>query len=93
MLDLNGHFEPLFSSASVEAAMVAFRLLRPLDAGERGSAPLFGRKQRTLLAYLLLQRNKAIPRGTLIIIDALWPKDPPAARGHDCTVRVPRSLI
>lgn len=68
--------------------MLEFRLLGTLDAGERGSVPLGGRKQRTLLAYLLLHRNVAIPRDTLI--DALWPEDPPATAVHALDVYVSR---
>jgi DNA-binding SARP family transcriptional activator len=68
--------------------MVEFRLLGTLDAGERGSAALGGRKQRTLLAYLLLHRNEAIPRD--VLIDALWPEDPPATAAHALDVYVSR---
>ena len=68
--------------------MVEFRLLGTLDAGERGSASLGGRKQRTLLAYLLLHRNEAIPRD--VLIDALWPDDPPATAPHALDVYVSR---
>ena len=68
--------------------MVEFRLLGTLDAGGAGSVALGGRKQRTLLAYLLLHRNEAIPRETLI--DALWPDDPPATAAHALDVYVSR---
>jgi predicted ATPase/DNA-binding SARP family transcriptional activator len=68
--------------------MLEFRLLGTLDAGERGSVALGGRKQRTLLAYMLLHRNKAIPRGTLI--DALWPENPPVTAAHALDVYVSR---
>jgi DNA-binding SARP family transcriptional activator/outer membrane protein assembly factor BamB len=68
--------------------MLEFRLLGTLDAGEEGSAALGGRKQRTLLAYLLLHRNEAIPRETLI--DALWPEDPPVTAAHALDVYVSR---
>lgn len=68
--------------------MVEFRLLGTLDAGERDSASLGGRKQRTLLAYLLLHRNEAIPRE--VLIDALWPEDPPATAAHALDVYVSR---
>jgi predicted ATPase/DNA-binding SARP family transcriptional activator len=88
LLDLNSCFEALSSSASVGAAMVEFRLLGTLDADERGSVALGGGRQRTLLAYLLLHRNKAIPRETLI--DALWPEDPPATAAHALDVYVSR---
>lgn len=68
--------------------MVEFRLLGTLDAGEEGSASLGGPKQRTLLAYLLLHRNEAIPRD--VLIDALWPEDPPATAAHALDVYVSR---
>ena len=68
--------------------MEEFRLLGTLDAGESGSAVLGGRKQRTLLAYLLLHRNEAIPRETLI--DALWPEDPPPSAAHALDVYISR---
>ena len=68
--------------------MMEFRLLGTLDAGERGSTSLGGRKQRTLLAYLLLHRNEAVPRD--VLIDALWPEDPPATAAHALDVYVSR---
>jgi DNA-binding SARP family transcriptional activator len=67
--------------------MQEFRLLGTLDVGS-GPAALGGRKQRTLLAFLLLHRNDAIPRETLI--DALWPEDPPATAAHALDVYVSR---
>jgi DNA-binding SARP family transcriptional activator len=67
--------------------MLEFRLLGTLEAANGGSA-LGGRKQRTLLAYLLLHRNEAIPRDRLI--DALWPEDPPATAAHALDVYVSR---
>jgi DNA-binding SARP family transcriptional activator len=68
--------------------MVEFRVLGTLGAGESDSGGLGGRKQRTLLAYLLLHRNEAIPRE--ILIDALWPDDPPATAAHALDVYVSR---
>jgi len=68
--------------------MLQFRLLGTLDAGEGGSIDLGGRKQRTLLAYLLLHRSEAIRRETLI--DVLWPDDPPATAAHALDVYVSR---
>jgi DNA-binding SARP family transcriptional activator len=68
--------------------MVEFRLLGTLDAGEENPVALGGRKQRTLLAYLLLNRNEAVPRETLI--DVLWPEDPPETAAHALDVYVSR---
>jgi DNA-binding SARP family transcriptional activator len=85
---LNHGFEATLSSASVEAAMLEFRLLGTLEAGENDAVPLGSRKQRALLAYLLLHRNEAVPREALI--DALWPDDPPATAGHALDVYVSR---
>src|SRR5215210_1938163 len=45
--------------------------------GRRLDADLPGRQGRTLLAYLLLHRDRACPRSELV--DALWPERPPAA--------------
>ena len=67
--------------------MLEFRLLGTLEAAQGGSA-LGGRKQRTLLAYMLLHRNEAIPRDRLI--DVLWPEDPPATAAHALDVYVSR---
>jgi DNA-binding SARP family transcriptional activator len=72
------------SGASVGEAMLEFRLLGTLEAGELDTADLGSRKQRALLAYLLLHRNEAVPRDALI--DALWPDDPPASAAHSLDV-------
>ena len=55
-----------------------FRLLGPLEVVDRGrTVPLGGRKQRVVLARLLLRANQAVPIGALI--DQVWGDDPPAA--------------
>jgi DNA-binding SARP family transcriptional activator len=64
--------------------MLEFRLLGTLEAGELDTAALGSRKQRALLAYLLLHRNEAVPRDALV--DALWPDDPPASAAHSLDV-------
>src|SRR5450755_983112 len=53
-----------------------FAVLGPLEVSlERGTASLGGRKQRTLLAMLLLHANEIVSRDQLI--DALWGELPP----------------
>src|SRR3954454_13234030 len=53
-----------------------FRVLGPLEARERDrSLPLGGAKQRALLALLVLNANRVVPRERLI--DELWGDEPP----------------
>jgi YVTN family beta-propeller protein len=53
-----------------------FETLGPLSVSSDGEAvPLGGRKQRTLLAVLLLHRNEVVARDHLV--DALWGERPP----------------
>jgi len=53
-----------------------FRVLGPLEASEAGERiPVGGTKQRALLAVLLLNANRVVPRDRLI--DALWEEEPP----------------
>src|SRR5947209_108827 len=53
-----------------------FRVLGPLEAYEAGKqVPVGGAKQRALLAVLLLNANRVVPRDRLI--DALWDEEPP----------------
>jgi predicted ATPase/DNA-binding SARP family transcriptional activator len=53
-----------------------FRVLGPLEAYEAGKrVPVGGTKQRALLAVLLLNANRVVPRDRLI--DALWEEEPP----------------
>jgi DNA-binding SARP family transcriptional activator len=60
----------------VEARSVEFRVLGPLEArvGEH-AVPLGGRKQRALLAVLLLHANEVVTTDRLI--DELWGAEPP----------------
>ena len=55
---------------------VQFRVLGPLeaDAGS-GPVPLGGRKQRAVLAHLLVHANQLVPSETLI--DHIWGDEPP----------------
>src|SRR4051812_37413264 len=53
-----------------------FRILGPLEVHSNGHAvDLGGQKQRALLALLLLEANRVVPRDRLI--DALWDESPP----------------
>jgi DNA-binding SARP family transcriptional activator len=53
-----------------------FETLGPLSVSNDGEAvSLGGRKQRTLLAVLLLHRNEVVARDHLV--DALWEERPP----------------
>jgi DNA-binding SARP family transcriptional activator len=53
-----------------------FRVLGPLEVrGESGPLQLGGAKQRALLALLLLNANRVVPRDRLI--DELWGDEPP----------------
>ena len=53
-----------------------FELLGPVQAvAEGGPLPLGAPKQRALLARLLLERGRVVPRGALV--DALWGERPP----------------
>ena len=53
-----------------------FRILGPVEVRRNGDAlALGGRKQRALLAVLLLHANESVSRDRLI--DALWGERPP----------------
>ena len=66
-----------------------FQLLGPLDVVERGRSLLLGgRKQRALLAVLLLHANEVVSRERLI--DELWGGAPPATVAKSVHVYVSR---
>ena len=55
-----------------------FRVLGPLEVVEDGRVvPLGGRRQRVVLARLLVRANELVPTGTLI--DEVWGDEPPEA--------------
>jgi DNA-binding SARP family transcriptional activator/ABC-type cobalamin/Fe3+-siderophores transport system ATPase subunit len=55
-----------------------FRVLGPLEVRHEGRViPLGGRKQRVVLAYLLLRANQVVPAERLI--DEVWGEEPPEA--------------
>ena len=65
------------------------RILGPLEADRDGRPlDLGGLKQRALLALLLLEANRVVPRDGLI--DALWEEDPPATAHKALQVYVSR---
>jgi DNA-binding SARP family transcriptional activator len=60
---------------------VDFKLLGPLEVRDRDQAPpLGGRRQRALLAALLLHANEVVSRDRLI--DQLWGEHSPEHAGH-----------
>jgi DNA-binding SARP family transcriptional activator/class 3 adenylate cyclase len=67
--------------------VIEFRILGPLQVVKDGRVlPLGGIKQRGLLALLLLDRNRVVPRDRLI--DALWGDEPPASAANSVQVYV-----
>ena len=66
-----------------------FRILGPLEVQANGHrVPLGGRKQRALLAVLLLNANEVVSRDRLI--DALWGERPPLTASHTLDAYVSR---
>jgi len=66
---------------------IRFRLLGPLEVvSEDGSIDLGPRKQRTLLAVLLLNANKIVPIDRMI--DLVWDNDPPRTAEHSVQIYV-----
>jgi DNA-binding SARP family transcriptional activator/class 3 adenylate cyclase len=68
-------------------ALIEFRVLGPLQVvKEERVLALGGRKQRGLLALLLLDRDRVVPRDR--VIDALWGQRPPASAANSVHVYV-----
>src|ERR687897_2833699 len=66
-----------------------FRVLGPLEVFADGQRlRLGGRKQRAVLAVLLLHANQVVPRERLI--DDVWGEEPPAEVGASLRVYVAR---
>jgi len=64
-----------------------FRILGPLEVEDGGLLlPLRGRKQRALLALLLLSANEVVPDDRLL--EDLWPEEPPKSGRAALRVRV-----
>ena len=67
--------------------MIEFRVLGPLEVvDESRVVQLGGLKQRGVLAVLLLERNRVVPRDRLV--DALWGDDPPASAANSVQIYV-----
>ena len=67
--------------------VLEFRVLGPLQVAKDGRLlPLGGFKQRELLALLLLDRNRVVPRDRLV--DALWGERPPASAANGIQIYV-----
>ena len=67
--------------------MLEFRVLGPLQVERDGRVlPLGGLKQRGVLALLLLDRNRVVPRDQLV--DVLWGERPPASAANSIQIYV-----
>lgn len=67
--------------------MLEFRVLGPLQVAKAGRLlPLGGFKQRGLLALLLLDRNRVVPRD--LLVDALWGERPPPSAANSIQIYV-----
>jgi predicted ATPase/DNA-binding SARP family transcriptional activator len=67
--------------------VLEFRVLGPLQVTKEGRLlPLGGFKQRGLLALLLLDRNRVVPRD--LLVDALWGERPPASAANSIQIYV-----
>jgi predicted ATPase/DNA-binding SARP family transcriptional activator len=70
-------------------APLEFRMLGPIEvAHRRGIVQLGGRRQRALLALLLLERGRAV--SSYRLIDELWNGDPPAGAAKTLRAYVSR---
>jgi hypothetical protein len=70
-------------------AVLDYRLLGPIEAGVDGRLlEIGGRKQRALLAILLLNANEPVSRDCLA--ERLWGEHPPAGAQHTLEVYVSR---
>jgi DNA-binding SARP family transcriptional activator len=68
---------------------VEYRILGPIEVeGGEGPIQLGGKKQRALLALLLLRANEVVSSGRLV--DLLWPEAPPADAGKALQIHVSR---
>jgi DNA-binding SARP family transcriptional activator len=67
--------------------VIEFRVLGPLEVvNDARVLPLGGLKQRGVLALLLLERNRVVPRDR--IVDALWGESPPTSAANSVQVYV-----
>jgi DNA-binding SARP family transcriptional activator len=73
----------------VTVAVIDYRLLGPIEAGVDGRPlDIGGRRQRALLAVLLLSANEPVSRDCLA--ERLWGERPPAGARHTLEVYVSR---
>src|SRR6059058_294656 len=64
-----------------------FRVLGPLEAeGAGGAVHVSGRKERAVLAYLLVHAGRAVPAEELVT--AVWGDDAPPSAGKSLQVRL-----
>src|SRR3954451_22143478 len=64
-----------------------FRVLGPLEAaGADGPVQVRGRKERAVLAYLLVHAGRAVPAEELVM--AVWGDDAPRSAGKSLQVRL-----
>ena len=74
------------------AGSLEFRILGSLEASRDGRAvPLGSRKQRALLALLLLRANEVV--ATDLLVEELWPADRPATARNNVEVYVSRLRV
>jgi DNA-binding SARP family transcriptional activator len=67
--------------------VIEFRVLGPLQVVDEARVlPLGGLKQRAVLALLLLERNRVVPRDRLV--NALWGDSPPASAANSVQVYI-----
>lgn len=72
-----------------EVVLVRFRMLGELEVESGGRRiPVRGRRLRSLLAFLLVNRNRPLSRD--VLVDALWTTRPPADAGHSLETLVSR---
>jgi DNA-binding SARP family transcriptional activator/tetratricopeptide (TPR) repeat protein len=85
MLFMCTPFDPVFDIHAAET--IRYRLLGPVSAHHLGSpVRLSGRKQRTVLAALLLNANRVVSEEQLV--DVLWEESPPSSARGQLQVRV-----
>ena len=77
------------ASETTESEPIRFRILGPLEAEvEERAVALGGRKQRAVLAVLLLRAGKVVPDERLV--DDVWGDSPPASAVHTLEAYVSR---
>jgi DNA-binding SARP family transcriptional activator/basic membrane lipoprotein Med (substrate-binding protein (PBP1-ABC) superfamily) len=81
--------EPWLANETSDSESLRFRILGPLEAEVQERAlDLGGRKQRTVLAALLLRAGEVVPDERLV--DEIWGDRPPASAAHSLEAYVSR---